>query len=57
MAEETKQTINIDGKEYNYEDLSEVAQDAIQQLASLLSFDSDGFTVGSGINSQKIKEK
>ena len=35
MAEETKQTINIDGKEYNYEDLSEVAQDAIQQLASL----------------------
>jgi len=35
MAEETKQTINIDGKEYNYEDLSEVAQGAIQQLASL----------------------
>jgi len=35
MVEETKQTINIDGKEYNYEDLSEVAQDAIQQLAIL----------------------
>ena len=36
MAEEVeKQVINIDGKEYIYEDLSEVAQDAIQQLASL----------------------
>jgi hypothetical protein len=29
------QTINIDGKDYEYEDLSDVAKDAVQQLASL----------------------
>ena len=35
MTEETKQTINIDGTDYIYEDLSPVSQDAISQLASL----------------------
>jgi len=35
MTEETKQTINIDGTDHIFEDLSEVAKDAVQQLASL----------------------
>ena len=29
------QTINIDGKDYEYEDLSDVAKDAVRQLSTI----------------------
>jgi hypothetical protein len=33
--EQEARTINIDGVDYNFEDLTEVAQDAVIQLANL----------------------